>query len=52
MDNELESRIERKKKMIADYITTAEKIGMKGKAYEKRLDAMLEDLKKLIDQRD
>ena len=51
MDNELEERIERKKKMIADFIKISERLKMKPKAREKRLDAMLEDLKKLTDQR-
>lgn len=51
MSKELEERIERKKKMIADFIKLSEKLGMKPKAREKRLDAMLEDLKKLTDER-
>lgn len=51
MDKELEERIERKKKMIADFIKISERLKMKPKAREKRLDAMLEDLKKLTDQR-
>ena len=52
MNEELEERIERKKKMIADFIEISEKLGMKSKAREKRLDAMLEDLKKLMEKRD
>ena len=52
MDEELEERIERKKKMIADFIELSEKLKMKPKAREKRLDAMLEDLKKLMNERD
>lgn len=51
MNEELEERIERKKKMIADFIELSEKLGMKTKAREKRIDAMLEDLKKLTDKR-
>ncbi len=51
MNEELEERIERKKRMIADFLSIAEKLKMKPKAMEKRLDAMLEDLKKLTDQR-
>lgn len=51
MDEELEERIRRKKKMIAEFIKLSEKLKMKPKAREKRLDAMLEDLKKLTDQR-
>ena len=37
--------------MIADFIKLADKLKMKTKAREKRLDAMLEDLKKLTDER-
>lgn len=51
MDEELEERIERKKKMIDDFLRLSEKLGMKPKAREKRVDAMLEDLKKLMDKR-
>ena len=51
MDKELEERIERKKKMIEDFIELSEKLKMKSKAREKRIDAMLEDLKKLTDKR-
>ena len=51
MSKELEERIERKKKMIADFIKLADKLKMKPEAREKRLDAMLEDLKKLTDER-
>jgi len=51
MDEELEERIRRKKKMIAEFLKLSEKLKMKPKAREKRLDAMLEDLKKLTDQR-
>jgi len=51
MDKELEERIEKKKKMIADFIRISENIGMKPKAREKRLDAMLEDLNELLEQR-
>ncbi len=52
MNEELEERIERKKKMIADFIRLAEALKMKPKAIEKRLDAMLDDLSKLMKQRD
>ena len=51
MDEELEERIRRKKKRIAEFLKLSEKLKMKPKAREKRLDAMLEDLKKLTDQR-
>ncbi len=51
MDEELEERIERKKRLIADFIKISEELGMKPKAREKRVDAMLEDLQKLIEKR-
>lgn len=51
MDKDLEESIERKKKMIADFIRISEKLKMKPKAREKRIDAMLADLKKLMDKR-
>jgi hypothetical protein len=51
MVEELEERIERKKKMIADFLELSERLKMKPKAREKRIDAMLEDLKKLMDER-
>ncbi|MBP3248156.1 MAG: hypothetical protein J6M36_09785 [Prevotella sp.] len=51
MDEELEERIERKKRLIADFIKISEELGMKPKAREKRIDAMLEDLQKLIEKR-
>ena len=51
MDEELEERIERKKKMIDDFLELSKKLGMKTKAREKRVDAMLEDLKKLMNKR-
>lgn len=52
MDEELEERIERKKKMIADFIEISEKLKMKPEARQKRIDAMLEDLSKLMKERD
>lgn len=51
MDKELEERIKRKKKMIVQFLELSEKLKMKPKAREKRLDAMLEDLKKLMNER-
>lgn len=51
MDKELEERIERKKKMIADFIRIAERLGMNNEEREKRIDTMLEDLSKLLKQR-
>lgn len=51
MDEELEERIEKKKRLIADFIKISEELGMKPKAREKRIDAMLEDLQKLIEKR-
>ena len=52
MNEELEERIERKKKMIADFLEISERLGMKTKEREKRIDAMLEDLSKLMKQRE
>lgn len=52
MDKELEERIERKKKMIADFVELSEKLKMKPKARQKRIDAMLDDLSKLLKQKD
>lgn len=52
MNEELEERIERKKKMITDFIELSEKLKMKPKARQKRIDAMLDDLSKLMKQRD
>ena len=51
MDEELEERIERKKRMIAHFLELSEKLKMNPEAREKRLDAMLEDLKKLMNER-
>ena len=52
MSKELEERIERKKRQIEDFINLSEKLGMRTEAKERRLDAMLEDLSKLMKQRD
>ena len=52
MNEELEERIERKKKMIAQFIELSERLKMKPKARQKRIDAMLDDLSKLMKQRD
>lgn len=52
MNEELEERIERKKKMLADFLELSERLGMKTEEREKRIDAMLEDLSKLMKQRE
>ena len=52
MSKELEERIERKKKMIAQFIELSERLKMKPKARQKRIDAMLDDLSKLMKERD
>lgn len=52
MNEELEERIERKKKMIEQFIELSEKLKMKPSSWQKRLDAMLDDLSKLMKQRD
>ena len=51
MDEELEERIERKKRQIGQFLELSEKLEMKSAEREKRLDALLEDLKKLMDKR-
>lgn len=51
MSEELEDRIARKKMMIYDFVKAAKNIGMRKEDYEKRLDAMLDDLSKLMKQR-
>lgn len=51
MDEEIEKRIERKKEMIKDFLRIADITGMDAKGKEKRLDAMLEDLYKLMQKR-
>lgn len=52
MSKELEERIERKKKQLAEFIAISEKLNMKNKERQKRIDAMLEDLSKLMRQRE
>lgn len=52
MSKELEERIEKKKRMIDDFVKLSKVLGMSDKATEQRLDAMLEDLSKLMKQRD
>lgn len=51
MSKELEERIERKKRAIEQFLKISEKIGMNNEEREKRIDAMLEDLKILMNQR-
>ena len=48
MDEEIAKRIERKKEMIKDFLRLAGIVGMDVGEREKRLDAMLEDLYKLM----
>lgn len=52
MTKELEERIERKKRMIKQFVEISRRIGMTDSDMEKRLDLMLEDLNKLIGQRE
>ena len=51
MDEELERQIEKKKQMIEDYLRLASHLNFGKEAFEKRLDALLEDLSKLMKQR-
>lgn len=50
-DDELEKEIEKKKRQIADYVRLAGKLGISSEDEERQINLMLEDLKKLIDQR-
>lgn len=52
MTKELEERIERKKRMIRQFVETSRLLGMADDDIEKRLDLMLEDLNKLMGQRE
>lgn len=52
MDEELEERIERQKKKISDYQRIAPVIGIKKEDVERQTDLMLEDLSKLMKQRE
>ncbi len=51
MSKDLEERIERKKKLIADFLRISKDFGMDAEEVEKRVDTMLEDLSKLMRQR-
>lgn len=50
-DEELEKEIEKKKRQLADYINLFSVLGVSAKEKERQINLMLEDLKKLIDQR-
>lgn len=52
MNEELEKEIEKKKKLISQFVKLSEDLGMKKEAREKRIDAMLDDLSKLLKKRD
>lgn len=52
MNEDLEERIERQKKKISDYLRIAPVIGISKKDMDKQIDLMLEDLSKLIKQRE
>lgn len=51
MSKELEERIERKKKMIADFLKVAKSAGLKDADIEEKTDMFLEDLSKLMKER-
>lgn len=48
MNEELEQEIERKKKLISDYLRIAPKIGIDEATIQKQTDLMLDDLLKLM----
>lgn len=50
-NEEIEKDIERKKELIRSFLRVSEITGMDTKEKEKRLDAMLEDLYKLMKKR-
>lgn len=51
MDEDLEERIERKKKYIADYIRLSKTLGVDETQRQKTIDYLLEDLSKLMKMR-
>lgn len=51
MNKELEERIERKKKAIADYMRVAKALGFSKEDIDKQVDIFLSDLSKLMKQR-
>lgn len=52
MSKELEDRIERKKETISNFLKLAKAMNMSQEEIDKRLDMFLEDLAKLMKQRD
>lgn len=52
MSKELEERIERKKKLIADYRKFAKSLGIPQAEIDRKTDMFLEDLYKLMKERD
>lgn len=51
MIKELEERIERKKKEIADYLRLAKALGFSEQAIDRQVDVLLSDLSKLMKER-
>ena len=51
MDDELEKEIEKKKRIINDYLDLAKKLKFDTKTIEKQTNLMLEDLAKLLKKR-
>jgi hypothetical protein len=51
MNEELEQEIERKKKLISDYLRLAPIIGIDEATIRKQTDLMLDDLSKLMKKR-
>lgn len=52
MSKELEERIKRQKKMITDFAEISEKIGMSHEERDKRINILLDDLKRLMNEED
>ena len=51
MQDDLENEIERKKKLIEDFLRIAKFTGLSQKEIEKRLDYLLDDLSRLMKKR-
>lgn len=52
MSKDLEERIEKKKRQLADFIRLSKALGMNETDRQQRIDLMLDDLSKLMAQRD
>lgn len=52
MSKDLEERIEKKKRQLADFIRLSKALEMNASDRQQRIDLMLDDLSKLMAQRD